>query len=118
MDPTPPPLFEILDFEQVPAQPCPCGSARRAFAASPGSPASFHVVQISSDARTHYHRGMTEIYYVLEGKGEIELDGNRHPLQPGVVVLIKPGCRHRAIGDLKIVNVAIPAFDPDDEWFD
>ena len=33
-------------------------------------------------------------------------------------VLIKPGCRHRAVGDLKIVNVPVPAFDPEDEWFD
>ena len=33
-------------------------------------------------------------------------------------ILIKPGCCHRAVGTLRIINVAIPAFDPDDEWFD
>jgi hypothetical protein len=32
--------------------------------------------------------------------------------------MIKPGCRHRAIGKLKILNIPIPAFDPDDEFFD
>jgi len=26
--------------------------------------------------------------------------------------------RHRAVGKMKIVNIPIPAFDPDDEWFD
>jgi len=118
MDQASQPLFEILDFDTVPAQPCPCGSTRRAFAESPGSPASLHIVQISADSRPHYHRGMTEIYYVLEGEGEIELDGSRHPLRPGMAILIRPGCRHRAVGPLKIINVAIPAFDPEDEWFD
>ncbi len=30
----------------------------------------------------------------------------------------QPGCRHRAVGKMKIVNVSIHAFDPEDEWFD
>ena len=29
-----------------------------------------------------------------------------------------PGCRHRAVGRLKIINIPIPAFDSGDEWFD
>ena len=33
-------------------------------------------------------------------------------------ILIKPGCRHRAVGKMKIVNIPVPAFDPSDEWFD
>jgi len=28
------------------------------------------------------------------------------------------GCRHRAIGKLRIVNIPVPAFDANDEWFD
>jgi hypothetical protein len=32
--------------------------------------------------------------------------------------MIKPGCRHRAVGDLRILNIPVPAFDPADEWFD
>lgn len=77
-----------------------------------------HLVEISVDARAHYHKRMTEIYYVLEGSGEIELDGERLAIQAGDSILIKPGCRHRAIGELKILNTAIPAFDAADEWFD
>ena len=60
----------------------------------------------------------TEIYLVLEGEGHIELDGERYPVKPMTTVLIKPGCRHRAGGELKIANIPIPAFDEDDEWFD
>jgi hypothetical protein len=32
--------------------------------------------------------------------------------------MIEPGCRHRAVGNLKIINVPVPKFDPEDEWFD
>ena len=38
--------------------------------------------------------------------------------KPMTSVMIKPGCRHRAVGRLKILNIAIPKFDPHDEWFD
>jgi hypothetical protein len=36
-------------------------------------------------------------------------------------VLIRPGTRHRAlmgVNPMKILNIVIPRFDPDDEWFD
>ncbi|MDB5294927.1 MAG: Cupin domain protein, partial [Phycisphaerales bacterium] len=42
----------------------------------------------------------------------------RFPVKPLTAIFIKPGCRHRAIGNLKIINVPIPAFDPADEFFD
>lgn len=64
---------------------------------------------------------MTEIYVVLEGEGTMELDGEIIPIRPMTSVMIKPGCRHRAIrgnSSLKILNVAIPKFDAEDEWFD
>jgi mannose-6-phosphate isomerase-like protein (cupin superfamily) len=75
-------------------------------------------VDIQEDARAHYHKKMTEMYLVLEGSGEIELDGQRFPVKPMTAIYIKPGCRHRAIGKLKIINIPIPAFDEADEWFD
>ncbi len=77
-----------------------------------------HVVEISAESRVHYHKRMTEFYYVLEGQGQIELDEQVFDIGPGSAVMIQPGCRHRAIGKLKILNVPVPAFDPDDEWFD
>ena len=63
---------------------------------------------------------MTEIYFILEGKGHIELDSELVPVKKHTAVFIKPGCRHRAIGKMRIINVPVPAFDPQgsDEWFD
>ena len=109
--------YHVAQLDEVAATPCPCGQARRAFAEA-GRAASVHLVDISVDARSHYHKRMTEIYLVLEGEGQIELDGETFPLKPLTAVLIKPGCRHRAVGKLKLVNIPIPAFDEADEWCD
>lgn len=110
--------FLLAQLDEIDPARCPCGITRRAFAQSDNSVASVHRVDIQKDAQTHYHKKMTEIYIVLEGEGSIELDGQLFPVKPMTSILIKPGCRHRAIGNLKIINVAIPAFDPADEWFD
>jgi mannose-6-phosphate isomerase-like protein (cupin superfamily) len=77
-----------------------------------------HVVDIQSDSRAHYHKKMTEIYLVLEGEGQMELDGKLFPVKPMTAIYIRPGCRHRAVGKLKIINIPVPAFDESDEWFD
>ena len=114
---TPTPRYSVVQLDHVPPTPCPCGEARRAFA-EPGNAASVHLVDISVDARTHYHKRMTEIYLILEGEGHLELDGERVPVKPMTAVYIRPGCRHRAVGRMRIINIPVPAFDPEDEWFD
>ncbi len=113
-----PPNFHVAHFSEIEPVRCPCGWAKRAFAEVPEAPASVHVVQIEDDARTHYHKRMTEIYVVLEGEGHLELDGTLIPVRPMSTVMIRPGCRHRAVGRMKIINIPVPAFDPEDEWFD
>jgi mannose-6-phosphate isomerase-like protein (cupin superfamily) len=112
------PRYSITRPADLPPVPCPCGQSRRAFLDESDGVASLHIVDISTDARAHYHKKLTEIYYILAGEGEMELDGQRHPVRPGDAILIKPGCRHRAIGQLRVLNVPVPAFDPADEWFD
>ena len=112
------PRYRVVHLEQVEPVACPCGWSRRAFADEPDGVASLHVVEICETARVHYHKRMTEIYYVLEGTGQMELDGRMIDVRPGNAVLIQPGCRHRAVGRMKILNVPIPAFDPGDEFFD
>ena len=69
--------YEVVDFAEIPGVPCPCGTARRAFADVPGFPATFHVTEISADAALHYHKRLTEVYYFLEcGPGaQMQLDG-------------------------------------------
>ncbi len=96
--------------------PCPCGLTRRAFAAPDNPIATTHLVEIREDAAVHYHKRLTEIYVVLEGEGHMELDGEAVPVRPMSAVLIHPGCRHRAVGKLRVIVFCAPRFDPEDEW--
>ena len=110
--------YMVAQLDEVPGVPCPCGTARRAFATPDNQLATVHLTEISADAQVHYHKTMTEIYVILEGDGYMELDGERIPVKPRSSIFIKPGCRHRAIGKMKCLIVPIPAFDERDEWFD
>src|SRR4051812_28272973 len=108
------PNYMLADLSAIDPTPCPCGWARRAFATPGNMTATLHLVDIETDSRTHYHKKMTEIYLVLEGEGFMELDGERIPVKPMTAIFIKPLCRHRAVGKLKIINIPIPAFDESD----
>jgi len=112
------PNYLIADLPSIEPTRCPCGWARRAFATPDNTTATLHLVTIEADSRPHYHKRMTEIYLILEGEGFMELDGERIPVKPMTSIFIKPGCRHRAVGKMTIINVPIPAFDPADEFED
>ena len=49
---------------------------------------------------------------------DITPDGEIIDVRPGMAVLIPPGVRHRAVGEMKVLIVVLPKFDPADEWFD
>lgn len=111
--------YHKQSFSQLPAIPCPCGTTKRAFLDLPHRTASVHYLRVKKDTAVHYHKGFSEIYTILEGEGFLELDGELVAVRPLDTVMIEPGCRHRAIGDdLVILNVAVPAFDAEDEHFD
>lgn len=112
--------FEIVDLNTVPGVQCPCGTSHRGFVQPDNKIATIHQVDISADARPHYHKYLTEIYYFLECEQpcHMELNGERHPVKPGMAIMIRPGTRHRAVGKMKILNVVVPPFDHEDEWFD
>jgi len=111
---------EVVDFSQIEAVACPCGKSRRAFQDAADYPATIHRVEISQNARAHYHKRLTETYYILDcgPDARMQLDDELIALRPGMCVLIRPGVRHRALGEMTVLNVVMPKFDPDDEWFD
>ena len=112
--------YHLVDFAEIPGVECPCGTARRAFADIESYPGTIHVTEISADAQLHYHKRLTETYYFLEcdEDARMELDSEEFSVKPGMAVLIKPLTRHRAVGKMRILNVVVPPFDPEDEWFD
>ena len=43
----------------------------------------------------HSEDGQEEVYMALGGSGEIEIDGERHPLEPGTMVRVSPGTKRK-----------------------
>ena len=116
----PPARPRVIDFTELPAVNCPCGSTRRAFADVADLPLTVHAVEISLNAELHYHRRLTEVYYFLEcaPDAQLQLDDERIAVRAGMCVMIPPGVKHRAIGQMRVLNIVSPKFDPEDEWFD
>jgi mannose-6-phosphate isomerase-like protein (cupin superfamily) len=112
--------YHIADFAEIPGVACPCGAARRAFADAEDFPATVHRTSIAEDARTHYHKRLTETYYFLECApgAMMQLNGDLVEVKPGLCIVVPPGVRHRAIGKMEVLIIAMPKFDPADEWFD
>jgi len=109
--------WEIVDFDRLPAVACPCGHARRALAESADFPGTIHRTRITADAKLHYHERLTETYYVLECKPDarMQLDDDLVPVKPGTCIVIPPGVKHRAVGEMTVLIVVLPKFDPEDE---
>lgn len=112
--------YEVVDFAHLPGVACPCGTARRALAEVADFPGTIHVTEIGEDAQVHFHKRLTETYYFLECEpnAQMFLDGEYLPVQSGMLVMIRPGVRHRAVGRMKVLIICLPKFDPADEWFD
>jgi len=106
--------YLVRHAKDVVPTPCPCGSSTRIFTHSDGPVANVHVTHIQ-DSRRHYHNELTEIYYILEGRGAMELGDDTVPVEPGVAIMIGKHTPHRGSGDFKALIVGVPAWHPEDE---
>ncbi len=117
--PTPPPPGTlILRHEQdAPRERSACGHRYRLISKGDQNVAAWaHTVDIDG-ARPHYHKRTTELYYVLEGKGSVILDGEKHPVHPGTMIHIPPGVLHGAVGKMRVLVVGIPDIDDSDVFY-
>jgi mannose-6-phosphate isomerase-like protein (cupin superfamily) len=110
--------YHEVNFASLAPIECCCGTTRRAFVEVADAPASAHYLDTKEEAASHYHRKTTEIYLVIEGSGYLELDGEMVAVRPLSAVMIQPGCRHRVVGKMKIINVPVPKHDEADFFFD
>jgi mannose-6-phosphate isomerase-like protein (cupin superfamily) len=67
----------------------------------------------------HYHARTEEIYFLLEGEGEMDVDGNRRRVGPGDAVLIPAGAWHqiRAASPLRFLCTCAPPYSHEDTFF-
>jgi mannose-6-phosphate isomerase-like protein (cupin superfamily) len=72
--------------------------------------------------KRHYHRESEELYYLLEGSGEMEIDGERARVGPGDAILIAPGAWHQIRADegaaLRFLCCCAPPYRHEDTYFE
>jgi mannose-6-phosphate isomerase-like protein (cupin superfamily) len=70
----------------------------------------------------HYHRATEEIYFVLKGSGQMEVDGDTRTVRPGDAILIPPGAWHtldnNGSSELRILCCCSPPYSHDDTFFE
>ena len=59
----------------------------------------------------HEHENADEVYIVVDGRGELDLDGNRMDIETGDIVLIKQGQFHRTFNNEKEDLVFLTVFE-------
>jgi mannose-6-phosphate isomerase-like protein (cupin superfamily) len=108
--------YLVRHLKDAPTVPCPCGASTRPLTIADTPVCNLHVTHIT-DSVKHYHRETTEVYYILEGRGKMELNDDVIDLEPGTIVYIEPGTAHRAYGDIRTIVFGVPAYRHDDEFF-
>ena len=68
----------------------------------------------------HYHKVSEEFYFILEGTGTMEIDGETQTVQPGDGILIPPGAWHQISAPteaLRLLCCCAPPYSHEDTYF-
>src|SRR5262249_53206168 len=111
------PGYLIRRLSEAPTVPCPCGQSTRPLTIADTPVCNLHVPFIQ-DSVLHYHKETAEVYFILEGRGQLELNGDVVEVEPGMVVYIEPYTTHRLRSEagVKTVVFGVPALKPEDEY--
>lgn len=70
----------------------------------------------------HYHRRSEEFYFLLEGRGNMEIDGEHREVSPGDAILIPTGAWHQITADgegpVRMLVCCAPPYSHDDTYFE
>jgi mannose-6-phosphate isomerase-like protein (cupin superfamily) len=110
--------YKIIDYTKIDGVPCPCGIARRRLYDVEDFPGTIHRTDIDRKAKPHFHEKTTEVYYIVscEPGAVMHLDDDRIKLHEEMAFYIPPGTTHCLDGKAKVFIVALPKFDPADEF--
>jgi mannose-6-phosphate isomerase-like protein (cupin superfamily) len=76
-------------------------------------------IPAGGETERHYHKLSEEFYYLLAGRGLMEIDGDEQEVGPGDAVLIPAGAWHqiKAIEDLQFLCCCAPPYAHEDTYF-
>ena len=68
----------------------------------------------------HFHKIAEEFYFILEGRGTIEIDGETRAVVPGDAILIPPGAWHTIVAEeaLRFLCCCAPPYAHEDTYFE
>ena len=77
-------------------------------------------VPAGSATQRHYHRLSEEFYFILEGSGIMEIDGDTRQVNPGDCILIPPTAWHTitAVEGLRFLCCCAPPYSHEDTYFE
>ena len=80
---------------------------------------NFVHVTITDATKKHYHKKLTEVYFVLKGAIDVELDGKTEHLEKNELIMIFPNTEHKAWKtteeDAEILVACCPPWTEEDE---
>jgi mannose-6-phosphate isomerase-like protein (cupin superfamily) len=96
-----------------------CGLMRKLTGIADSKNMDFAHVTIRAPTKRHFHKELTEVYFVLKGAINVDLDGKIEHLKKGQMVVIFPNTKHKAWkatkADAEILVVCSPPWSEADE---
>src|ERR1043166_1725662 len=65
--------YLVRRLQEAPTVPCPCGQSTRPLTRLDTPTCNLHVTFIK-DSLKHFHKESTEVYFILDGQGKMELN--------------------------------------------
>jgi len=96
-----------------------CGLMRKLTDSEDFKDMDFVHVTIKDSTKRHYHKKLTEVYFVLKGSIDVEIDGKTEHLEKGLMIMIFPNTNHKAWKtseeDAEILVACCPPWAEEDE---
>ena len=109
----------VKRVEDAEPQDITCGTMRKLTDTKDFKGMDFVHVTVKDETKEHYHRKLTEAYYVLEGSIDVKADGKTEHLKKGSLILILPNTKHKAWKtskeDAQLLVACCPPWSEEDE---
>lgn len=96
-----------------------CGVMRKLTSLEDFKGMDFVHVTIADSTKEHYHKKLTEVYYVLKGSIAVQINGKVENLEEGSLIMIHPNTKHKAWKkskeDAEILVACCPPWSEEDE---
>lgn len=78
------------------------------------------VLPAQTSTQRHHHKKSEEFYFILEGRGTMEINGNVRQVGPGDAVLIPPEAWHQITAEsaLRFLCCCAPPYSHEDTFFE